>query len=161
MSKVNSVLDVLDEIPGSDFPVAPKELTELLGFHIRMAHLTMYRNFAVAMAEVDLTQRQYAVLQIIGDSPRISQAEIATLLRTDRATMMAIVDRLQARGLLERQWSKEDRRRQELKLTAAGDALLGEARAALAMHESHFKKRFTPTQLADLVAALKRIHGQE
>ena len=74
--------------------------------------------------------------------------------------MMAIVDRLQDRGLLERRRSKADRRRQELHVTPAGLSLLEQAGKVLAAHEKHFTYRFTPAELAALYDALARIHRQ-
>ncbi|MET0182356.1 MAG: MarR family transcriptional regulator [Caulobacterales bacterium] len=136
-------------------------LAELLGFHIRMAHLAMFRDFTEALAGLDLTQKQCATLQLIGANPRVSQAEIATALDMDRATMMAIIDRLENRGLVTRVRSAEDRRRQELHLTASGQSALSGAMTAIAAHEAHFKSRFTPAELDALLNALQRIHSQD
>ena len=137
----------------------PKGLTDLLGFHLRMAQATMYRDFAAAMGELSLTQRQMAVLEIVQAAPGISQVDIAAQLCTDRATMMAIVDRLQDRNLIERRRSKGDRRRQELFLTQPGLKTLAEARRIIAAHEKHFTDRFSPDELNALVEGLRRIQA--
>ena len=137
----------------------PLRLTGLLGFQVRMAQATLYRDFAGAMGELNLTQRQMAVLEIVADSPSISQVDIAAQLLTDRATMMAIVDRLQDRDLIERRRSTEDRRRQELFLTPAGLSLLATARSIIAAHEKRFTDRFTAKELETLLEALKRIQN--
>jgi DNA-binding MarR family transcriptional regulator len=141
-------------------PAAPEALSKLLGFHLRMAHAALQRDFTAAMAEIDLTQKQFAVLQIVEGSPGASQVDIAALLGADRATMMAMVDRLQARGLLERRRSAGDRRRQELHVTGAGAEALARSRAVIAEHEKTFTERFTGDELAALFEALRRIHGQ-
>ncbi len=120
----------------------------------------MYRDFATAMAELDLTQKQFATLQLIGANPGVSQVDIAATLGTDRATMMAMVDRLEQRGLVVRRRSTSDRRRQELNLTPDGEATLGRAKHAIAEHERHFTSRFTAEELKALFNALGRIHQQ-
>lgn len=135
-------------------------LADLLGFHMRMAHLAMFRDFTEALAGLDLTQKQCAVLQLINANPRVNQAEIAGALGMDRATMMAIIDRLEARGLVIRVRSAEDRRRQELHLTEPGRQTLADAMAAITAHEARFKARFTPSELDALLTALKRVHQQ-
>lgn len=135
-------------------------LPDLLGFHLRLAHVAMYRDFATAMAEVDLTQKQCATLQLIGANPAVSQVDLAATLGTDRATMMAMIDRLEQRGFVLRRRSVADRRRQELNLTPDGEAMLERTRRMIASHERHFTSRFTAPELKALVNALSRIHQQ-
>ena len=136
-------------------------LADLLGFHLRLAHVALYRDFALAMADLDLTQKQCATLQLIEANAGASQVDVANRLGTDRATMMAIVDRLEARGFVTRRRSTEDRRRQELHLTEAGAAILAQAKRVIAAHEAQFTARFTEAELASLVEALRRIHQQD
>lgn len=132
-------------------------LTELLGFHLRMAHVALYRDFISSLKGLDLTQKQAAVLTLVGANAGCSQIALAGTLGTDRATMMAIVDRLQDRNLLYRTRSAVDRRRQELYLTGEGQVVLGQARALIAEHELRFAKRFTPQEFALLKDMLGRI----
>lgn len=135
-------------------------LPDLLGFHLRMAHVAMYRDFATALSDLDLTQKQCATLHLIGANPGVSQVDLAATLGTDRATMMAIIDRLERRDLLARRRSVADRRRQELNLTQDGETALARTRRAIAEHERHFTSRFTKDELKALVNALSRIHQQ-
>jgi DNA-binding MarR family transcriptional regulator len=152
--------DLLAEAPISGGRLDLDGLPDLLGFHLRLAHVAVYRDFALAMAEVDLTQKQCATLQLIGANPGVSQVDLATTLGTDRATMMAMIDRLEQRGFVVRQRSASDRRRQELNLTRAGDRILSQAKQIIAEHEREFTSRFTPQELGVLVEALRRIHQQ-
>jgi DNA-binding MarR family transcriptional regulator len=132
-------------------------LEEIVGLHLRLAQAATYRSFAEMLAPLDLTQKQIAVLWLIDANPGVSQIQLATTLNMDRATMMAIVDRLDGRGLLERQRSKVDRRRQELELTAAGGTLLTRAKTIVEAHEALLKARIGE-DLAVVVAALKRLY---
>jgi len=151
---------VLTPPADDDAGLAVGDLGDLLGFHLRMAQTAMYRDFAISLGELGLTQKQYATLSLIGSNPGVSQIAIANRLGTDRATMMAIVDRLEARDLLTRQRSKADRRRQELYLTATGETVLKTARAAIANHESKFTDLFSPAELEAFLSGLRRIHAQ-
>lgn len=134
-------------------------LTELLGYHLRMAHVALYRDFMASLKGVDLTQKQAAVLTLIDVNAGCSQIALAGTLGTDRATMMTIIDRLQDRNLLYRTRSTVDRRRQELYLTDEGRAVLAEARALIAAHEGRFAKRFTAQEFALLKDLLGRIEA--
>lgn len=149
----------LDDDQDAAESLLPQALSELLGFQLRMAQATVYRDFAGAMGELNLTQRQIAVLEIVAGAPGVSQVDIAAELSTDRATMMAIVDRLQHRGLIVRRRSKEDRRRQELHLTPGGSEIVDRARQVIAHHEKRFTDRFSADELAALFDALRRIQG--
>lgn len=146
--------------PGPDAKLDLDGLPELLGFQLRLAHVAMYRDFMTALADLDLTQKQCATLQLIYANPGVSQVDLAATLGTDRATMMAMVDRLEQRGFVVRRRSVADRRRQELNLTDAGQEMVVRARHAIAQHERHFTARFTASELKALMNALGRIHQQ-
>jgi DNA-binding MarR family transcriptional regulator len=135
-------------------------LANLLGFHLRLAHVAVYRDFTAGLAELDITQRQAATLELIEANPGVSQVDLANTLGADRATMMAMVDRLETRGLLTRRRSTEDRRRQELNLTDPGHTLLSRARTLIGAHEKRFTDRLSPEELEALLNALKRLHQQ-
>ena len=132
-------------------------LDDLLGFHLRMALLAVYRDFTSALDGFDLTQRQVATLELVRANPGSSEVDLASVLGTDRATMMAVVDRLEKRHFLKRERSREDRRRQELHLTDGGRKVLAEAKARIAEHERKFTSRFTQAELEALVQALRRV----
>ncbi|TKD50371.1 MarR family winged helix-turn-helix transcriptional regulator [Sphingomonas baiyangensis] len=130
----------------------------IVGFHIRLAHGAVYRHFTETFVDLELTQKQVSVLWLIDEHPDIAQADIGRRLQMDRATVMAIVNRLQKRGFVERGASTGDRRRQTLHLTSTGQAALAQARASVLEHEAWLKSRFTPREVALLIDLLKRIH---
>jgi len=132
-------------------------LDGLMGFHLRMASAAVARDFAMAMAGLDLTQKQCAVLELIAANPQVSQIDLAQALGTDRATMMAVVDRLDGRGLILRRKSGRDGRRQELSLSAAGGRLLGEARDRIAAHEARFRAGLGDRRTDALIVLLRRV----
>jgi DNA-binding MarR family transcriptional regulator len=146
--------------PNADERLDLDGLPELLGFHLRMAQIAVYRDFSLALADLDLSQKQCATLRLIGANAGVSQVDLAATLGTDRATMMAIIDRLEQRGLILRRRSAIDRRRQELYLTPSGQATLAKAKRAIAEHERRFTSRFSEPQLKALMSALSKIHGQ-
>ncbi len=133
-------------------------LADRIGFHLRRAHFAMYRRFMTAMTEHGVTQMQSAVLELIRANPGVSQVDLAAALSTDRATMMAIVDKLDTRGLIARTRSDADRRRQELVLTEEGASLLATMHAVIEAHESEFLKGFSKREVEALLATLRRLH---
>jgi len=134
------------------------EIRNIVGFHIRLAHGAVYRHFTETFVHVDLTQKQVSVLWLIDDHPDIAQTDLAQRMRMDRATTMAIVNRLQARGYLVRGKSPDDGRKQTLNLTDAGRAALKQAKTAILDHEHWLKSRFTEKEVRQLIEMLSRIH---
>lgn len=137
---------------------APGSVADILGFHIRLAHGAVYRHFTDTFSDLGLTQKQVSVLWLIHDHLGIGQAELGRRLQMDRATVMAIVNRLQARDMVVRGASTLDRRRQTLALTPAGDTALARARTAICAHEAWLKDRFTEAEVRTLIALMARIH---
>lgn len=134
------------------------EIGSIVGFHLRLAHGAVYRHFSETFADLGLTQKQVSILWLIDDRPDIAQTDLAQLMRMDRATTMAIVNRLQARKLLLRGKSPTDGRKQTLNLTDDGREVLERAKLAIRDHEAWLKSRFTDKEVAKLIELLTRIH---
>jgi len=133
-------------------------IDDIIGFHIRLAHGATYRHFTETFSELGLTQKMVSVLWLINDHPHIAQADIGRRLQMDRATTMAIINRLEARNLLVRGASTLDRRRQTLTLTGDGQGALVEARRCIDEHELWVRSRFTKREATLLIELLRRIH---
>jgi DNA-binding MarR family transcriptional regulator len=134
------------------------EIRNIVGFHIRLAHGAVYRHFTETFVQLGLTQKQVSVLWLIADHPHIAQTGLAQRMRMDRATTMAIVNRLEAKGYLVRRKSSSDARMQALNLTATGRKALLAAKRAVQQHERWLKSRFTAREVATLIELLTRIH---
>ena len=135
------------------------ELDGLLGYLLRRAQGAMHRDFMAAVADFGLTQKQAATLWLIQANGGVSQAEVAAALGMDRATMMAVIDRLEDRGFVIRKRSSVDRRRQDLYLTPAGQAILRKCKTRIAEHEARFRAQFTPAELDQLLESLKKFQN--
>jgi DNA-binding MarR family transcriptional regulator len=99
------------------------------------------------------------VLWLVSDHPGIAQADLAKRLQLDRATVMAIVNRLAKRRFLVRGESETDGRKQTLKLLPTGAKVLQEAKRAIRAHEKWLKSRLTAKELKTLIGLLRKIHG--
>jgi len=134
------------------------DLDRNLGLRLRRAHGAVQRHFVEHFADLGLTQKQVSVLWLTGDHPDLAQADLAIALDMDRATTMALVHGLEKRALVSRSPSRTDGRRIAFRLTDAGEALLAQAKAAIAEHEAWLKARFSAAELATLEEMLARIY---
>jgi len=133
-----------------------EELDGLLGYRLRRAQGAMHRDYMASVADLELTQKQTATLWLINANPGVSQVSVAAALGMEHATMMAIIDRLEERGLVIRKRSTVDRRRQELYLTPAGISRLRKVKARIAEHEARVKALFKQGELTALLEALQK-----
>src|SRR5919109_1063375 len=127
------------------------EFRNIVGFHIRLAHGAVYRHFTETFADLDLTQKQVSALWLVADHPDIAQTGLAQRMHMDRATTMAIVNRLEAKGYLLRRKSRSDGRKQALNPTEPGRKALSTAKRAIRRHEQWLKSRFTDKEVTKLI----------
>ena len=80
------------------------------------------------MAEIDLDPRQFALMRAIDASDGPSQNAMSEWLRIPPSSMVAVVDSLEARGLVERRLHPSDRRARTLHITGEGQKVLENAR---------------------------------
>jgi DNA-binding MarR family transcriptional regulator len=135
------------------------QIDDILGFHIRLAHGTVYRHFMRSFKTLGMTQKQVSVLWLVSDHPGMAQTDLAKRLQLDRATVMAIVNRLAKRKYLVRGASATDGRKQTLTLLSGGSKALLHAKRAVRTHEKWLKSRFNTRELKTLIGLLRRIHG--
>ena len=74
----------------------------------------------------DMTRAQWGILIWLERQPGISQKELAELLEVEPITVARLIDRLEARGMVERRPDPRDRRIWRLHLRAAAHAVLYE-----------------------------------
>lgn len=94
----------------------------MAGHMIRRLNQISTHVFSRQMQEAgfDLTPVQFAAMDAIAANPGIDQASVAAAIAYDRATIGGVIDRLDQKGLVARQVSKQDRRAREVRLTERG-----------------------------------------
>ena len=133
-------------------------LPELLGYHLRCAHVAVFQHFNATLGVHDISAPQFGTLLLIEANPGVSQSSVAEALRFDRSTLVQIIDRLEARGLVRRAASAQDRRTHALRLTEGGTALLAELKALAHEHERVVAEGLSEDERAQLLALLERLH---
>ena len=78
----------------------------------------------VAPSGLDVTPVQYALLKAAQSCPGQDQASLAGAIAYDRTTIGGVIDRLEQKGLLQREISPADRRARIVHLTDDGHAAI-------------------------------------
>ena len=107
-------------------PSAAIALDALPGHYIRRLQQIAVAIYLQETEAHGVTPVQFAALQTVADSPGIDQRRLAGAIGFDTSTIAGVIDRLEARGLMLRSASPDDRRVRLLALTDPGRALLDE-----------------------------------
>jgi DNA-binding MarR family transcriptional regulator len=91
-----------------------------VGIPLRLAHRSILTQVNELLADVKLTPVEFALLATIVANPDAVFGEIGDLLGIKKGNLAPLVARMQRRGMIKREASKIDARRQHLSLTAAG-----------------------------------------
>jgi MarR family transcriptional regulator, lower aerobic nicotinate degradation pathway regulator len=111
-------------------------LDTLPGHHIRRLQQIAVAIFLQETEPHGLTPVQYAALQAVANEPGIDQRTLAGRIGLDTSTVAGVLDRLEARALLQRNASAQDRRVRLLTLADAGAALLLQVEPAMRKAQS-------------------------
>lgn len=156
------------EAKGDADPVAEPErpldlgiLPDLIGYHLRKAQLAVFQDFARAVGAGELSPGQFGALMVVERNPGLSQTRLGQTLGIDRSTLVAVIDRLEERGLVERADAPHDRRSYALYVSKAGRALLGDLVARVRAHEAYIAGDLDAEEKASLIALLRRIRRPE
>jgi DNA-binding MarR family transcriptional regulator len=145
----------------SDTPLAQKltaaSLTDDLSFLLARANALSLAAGNAALAGHGLKARSYSVLALAVDGAHPSQRELAAFLRLDPSQVVALVDDLQRRGLVERRPDPSDRRANVVLATDAGRTLHASAREAAQSAERELHAGLDDDERAQLAALLRRI----
>jgi len=132
-------------------------LSNLLGYHLRRAQVAAFQNFAEVVGASELTPGQFGVLVVIDANHGLSQTRLGGALGIDRSTVVAVIDRLESRGLVVRHPSPHDRRSHALHLSEEGAAVLKRITERVLAHEQMFAAKLTEAELATLIELLDRV----
>lgn len=140
-------------------PEAPRDLILASRLLMRTARL-LRSHIDRALAPFELDLQQYLAISLLAtdDNQPSLPSELGITLDATRTQMTRLMDGLEARGLVRRHASAQDRRSTELVLTAAGHRML--ERAAPAVHAA-YAEAWGPVGEGGLAAAtraLNRMH---
>lgn len=116
------------------------------------------RRFLIAAGELDLHPAQAGALLQLGQP--MPMHELAAELGCDNSNVTGLVDRLTARGLVNRMPSDDDRRVRQLVLTDAGRQLRGQLLARLRSPVAAIE-RLAPDSQRELLELLRQVLDAE
>lgn len=131
------------------------DLDTLPGHHIRRLQQIAVAVFLQETEGHGVTPMQFAALQAVHNAPGVDQRTLARAIGFDTSTTAGVIDRLEARGLLQRSASPDDRRVRLLTLTPAGQALLAQVVPAMQRAQARMLEPLPKAERAEFMRMLR------
>ena len=128
-----------------------------MGYLLKHAQLQMAELTAKALTPHGIDGRELGVLLVLASHEPASQQQAAQRLGIDRTTMVALLDTLEGKGLVSRHPHADDRRRNVVELTDAGQDTLRRATKASDDAEREFLAPLSPQAAQQLRDSLQII----
>ncbi|WP_028880408.1 MarR family winged helix-turn-helix transcriptional regulator [Terasakiella pusilla] len=133
-------------------------LNNMPGHLIRRLHQISTQIFQQRLHDVgfDLTPVQFATLEVLHNHPNIEQAQVASIIAYDRATIGGVIDRLEQKGFIQREVSKKDRRAREVRLSQDGLKSYKKVAPIVADLQHDILQNLDETEQKDLLKLLQK-----
>jgi DNA-binding MarR family transcriptional regulator len=141
--------------PQATEPVTPPFRS--VAFMLSSLGYAVSRRFHEVLEPLELEPGEFALLRSVSANEGESQNALAERLHISPSWMVAIVDQLERRELLERRPHARDRRVRNLHLTAAGKKLLKQAERRAQQFDREVTGRLTETERQELFDLLQRV----
>jgi DNA-binding MarR family transcriptional regulator len=150
--------DVVTPAESSAHPLPlPDHRPRAVGFLLSQLGFEVSSRFTKLMADVDLDPRQFALMRAIHASEGHSQNAVGEWLRIPPSSMVALVDHLEERGLVERRPHPTDRRSRTLHMTPEGRVALERATEVTIGFEQTLCRGFDETDRSRLLELLSLV----
>jgi DNA-binding MarR family transcriptional regulator len=145
---------------GND-PIAGDRAPSTLAFLLSQVGIHAARQFAERIAEVGLQPPLFRVLNLVDAAEGRSQQAIGEAIEVPPSRMVALVDELEQRGLVERRPDPADRRVRALFLTRKGRETLARGREIAEQHERQLTRGMAAADRRRLTELLQKIVDEQ
>jgi DNA-binding MarR family transcriptional regulator len=140
-----------------EVPYAPARIRVLPSWLLGRAAARGHRLVAQALAGEGMRMMHHAVLSAVAELEPVSQAELGRSLSVDPKDMVAIVNDLQAAGLVTRTPDPGDRRKNVIAISASGRRRLHRTEQLGGRANDELTAGLTPAEREQLISLLTRI----
>jgi DNA-binding MarR family transcriptional regulator len=116
------------------------------GYLIRRLQQILLARYTAETEPFNVTSLQWATMRAVQAKPGVDQSTLARDIALDTSTVAGVVDRLEARGLITRKPSAQDRRLRTLYITDEGTALLEQVSPVIVGVQRWLMEPLTPQE---------------
>ena len=132
------------------------QLTQSVGFHLNRARNSLLMEVDAALRPLEITGQQMGILLSLMRGMASTPLEISKLLGIDTGLMTRMLDKLESKGLLQRQRSEEDRRVIHLILTDKGHTVAAQIPDIAPEVLNHRLRNFSETEFKEFLRLLQK-----
>jgi len=144
-------------MPSKPEPITMDAVYTAPGYLFRRMQQIAVAIFVEECRAFDLTPVQYAALVAIHTHPGIDATRLSAVIAFDRSTLGNVIERLEAKKLIERKASAGDKRIKLLTLTKAGAALLRDISPSVAQAQVRMLQPLKPADRKTLMALMAQL----
>ena len=144
-----------------DTPIKGDKAQSSLGFLLSQVGIYASQRFGEAIAEAGIHPPLFRVLNVVDAAEGQSQHTIGKAIQVPASRMVAIIDELEERGLIERRPLPGDRRVRALFLTTKGRKVLEQGREIAMAHERRLTEGLSKKDSEQLVALLRKLAASQ
>src|SRR5215467_8957434 len=144
-------------MPSRPSPITMDAVYTAPGYLFRRMQQIAVAIFVEECRASDLTPVQYAALIAIHTHPGIDATRLSAVIAFDRSTLGNVIERLEAKKLIERKPSSDDKRVKLLSLTRAGAALLRDIAASVDRAQARILQPLKPADRKTLMTLLSQL----
>jgi MarR family transcriptional regulator, lower aerobic nicotinate degradation pathway regulator len=133
------------------------DLEAMPGHHIRRLQQIAVAIFLQETEAVGITPVQFAALQTVANQAGIDQRTLARSIGFDTSTIAGVIDRLEARGWMQRLTSTDDRRVRRLSVTAAGLQVLADVLPRVQQAQARMLDPLPPAERSEFMRMLRAL----
>jgi DNA-binding MarR family transcriptional regulator len=141
----------------SSNPIDQSDLAALVGEHLKRAYAAACASFDSEVGKLGLARAEFAVLSIVRGNPGINIKQLASALAIAPPNLGRMLDRLEARRLVARRRSGDDRRVQRIELTEDGVRLRSRSAKAARDADTAATRRLSSEECDLLKDLLRKI----
>ncbi len=141
--------------------VSDRTLRNLFGYQMKRTFNVIQSDLARTLKPFELRMLTYTALVLIVEHPGMRQSQLAEAMDIERPNLVAIVEDLAQRGLVDRNTVPTDRRAYALFATPAGQTLCANAIAAVEAHETALLQHLDADMQATALEAMRRIEKSQ
>ncbi len=119
------------------------------------------QKFAERLAGLDLVPAHARILRILAASPGMSQRALAEMLSTLPSRLVAFIDELEDKSLLERRPDENDRRNNALRLTEKGEVIFKAVGGVARAHQQALLAALSAEEQQQLAGLLQRVADEQ
>lgn len=139
----------MNSLPKTDY-------ADSLAFLLSQIGARSAQMFAARLEPIGITPRAFAVLSNLSAGAQQNQQQLADALGLHRNNMVALIDEMEAAGLVRRHRSETDRRAFEVRPTARGRSVVARASRMIRELDEEIARGLSDPERKALVDLLKR-----